>query len=157
MILGKRFPASRQALEAILRGVINDTSSRVRWIAQALFRETICAERGKKARCELFGELLQHRADCIQVVLSEGCNRRQSWLDPLAPVPPKHLALAAEELGMAESRLRDLLAAEEEFLGWNPLEGAGAKGLGPPEVKAGDPSKTEMRPRDYHPADRQAD
>ena len=54
-------------------------------------------------------------------------------LDPINPIPAGQIQKAAREFEISESELRKRLAAEEEFLGWNPIEGARAKGLGPPE------------------------
>lgn len=67
------------------------------------------------------------RARSVQVAYSRHPGAGWPRLDPLEPIPPEHVSTAAAELKMAEAELREVLAAEEEFLGWNPLEGARAK------------------------------
>jgi class 3 adenylate cyclase/energy-coupling factor transporter ATP-binding protein EcfA2 len=59
------------------------------------------------------------------VLLSNDLDGQAPFLDPREPVPPMHIAQGARQLRIEESNARDLLAACQSVLGWNPLRGAG--------------------------------
>ncbi len=59
----------------------------------------------------------------VAVLLSRDLDGINPFLDPHKPVPEAHLRRGAERFGISEQEARDLLAACEPVLGWNPLTG----------------------------------
>ncbi len=108
----------RAALEALARGWADRDDTRTLITGRATKDENKYV---RSAALQALAALVLERG--AVVLLSRDLDGDFPFVDPLAPLPEKHLQKGAEKLGISEQQTRELLAACEPALGWNPLTG----------------------------------
>ena len=91
-------------------------------LTQRAYVAPVEGDRGEA--CSLLGAM---HSELGRILMTRDLNGRFPYLDPIKPIPRKHLVKAAKKAGIPYNHMDDQVASLSAYLGWDVLAGANEK------------------------------